>query len=382
MTDFTARRCRPFAGALLAATIPLAPALAQDRDLDREAPQGKVFRGEFGDSDDPARFSLTLEGGQAVELTAAQVAGSDPFLRVFDAGSGELLAENDDSAGSLSATVRLYSPQARRVRIEVTSAMLDESSGSSRFDLILRPSDYRPRPPRSLALGETLSGTLGSDDEELFRFRAESGQILTIAMNQTEGSGLDPIFEIFAGNDPVGEPLASDDDGGGGLDARVRFAVPRTGNYVVRAHGVSPSAGAFTISAALAAAIDRTPVEIDLDRPVSDALDGDTPERFYRLSERARSALASAPGTLVVDLRHTGEEEEALDPVVEVGFETPLGFSSVANDDDGGGGMDARVSIDVSQLDGTWLEDLRIKAGAFSESSGGYELVVTRSGAE
>lgn len=382
MTDSTARRCRLFVTALLAGAIPLAPVVAQDRDLDREAPQGKVFRGELGDNDEPARFRLTLEGGQAIELTAAQVAGSDPFLRVFDAGSGELLAENDDSAGSLSATVRLYSPQTRRVRIEVTSASLDEAFGPSRFDLILRPSDYRPRPPRSLALGETLSGTLGSDDDQLFRFRAESGQILTIAMNQAEGSGLDPIFEIFAGDDPVGEPLASDDDGGGGLDARVRFPVPRTGSYVVRAHGVSPSAGAFTISSALAAAIDTTPIEIDLDRPVSGTLDGDAPERFYRLSERARSALGSAPGMLVVDLRHTGEEEEALDPVVEVGFQTPLGFSSVANDDDGGGGMDARVSIDVSQLDADWLENLRIKAGAFSASTGGYELVVTRRGAE
>ena len=42
-------------------------------------------------------------------------------------------------------------------------------------------------------------GTLGSEDEQVFRFRAERGQTLTIAMNQAEGSSLDPLLDVFAG---------------------------------------------------------------------------------------------------------------------------------------------------------------------------------------
>ena len=62
--------------------------------------------------------------------------------------------------------------------------------------------------------------------------------------------------------------------------------------------------------------------------------------------------------------------------MVEVGFETPLGFSSLLTDDDGGGETNARLVLDASDLDATWLGALRIKARAFQQSEGPYELVV------
>lgn len=382
MTDCITQQSRRFAAALLAAALPLAPAFAQDRDLDREPSAGKVFRGEVGESGAPARFLLTLQGGQALDVTAAQVGGSDPYLRVFDAGSGEVIAENDDSGGSLAARARLYSPEDRRVRIEVTSAATEESSGPVRFDLIVRSSDYRPRPPRSITLGETLTGTLEGEDEQLFQFRAERGQLWTLAMTRSGNSDLDPMLEIFAGDDPSGEALASDDDGGGGLDARVRFLVPQTGDYVVRASGVSASAGDFTLSAGSSQAASAAPRVIELGRAAAGTLGGDTPEQFYRLGDRARAALAASPGPLVIDLRHSGEGEDALDPVLEIGFETPLGFSSLLSDDDSGGNTDARLVLDASTLGPMWLESLRIKAGAFNESTGGYELRVSTAEAD
>ena len=382
MTDHTTRRSGLLATALLVVALPLAPAGAQDRDLDRELPAGKVFRGEVGEDGAPAQFLLTLKGGQALELTAAQVGGSDPYLRVLDAASGELIAENDDSAGSLAARTRLYSAEDRRVRIEVTSAAVDEAPGAVRFDLILNPSNYRPRPPRNVALGETLTGTLEGDDEQLFRFRAERGQLWTFTMSPAEGSDLDPVLEIFAGDAPAGEVLASDDDGGGGLNARVRFLVPRTGSYVVRASGVSPSAGAYLLAAGSSQAAEAAPRLIELGRAATGTLDGDTPEQIYRLGEPARAALTGSPGPLVIELRHIGDGEDALDPVLELGFETPLGFSSVLNDDDGGGDTDARLVFDASTLGPVWLDSLRIKASAFNETSGDYELRVSTAEAD
>ena len=382
MTDHTTRRSGLLATALLVAAVPLAPARAQDRDLDRELPAGKVFRGEVGEDGAPARFLLTLQGGQALELTAAQVGGSDPYLRVLDAASGELIAENDDTAGSLAARTRLYSAEDRRVRIEVTSAAVEEAPGPVRFDLILNPSDYRPRPARDVALGETLTGTLEGDDEQLFRFRAERGQLWTFAMSPADGSDLDPMLEIFAGDNPAGEVLASDDDGGGGLNARVRFLVPRTGSYVVRASGVSPSAGAYSLAAGSSQVAEAAPRLIELGRPATGTLDGDTPEQLVRLGEQARAALAGSPGPLVIELRHIGDGEDALDPVLELGFETPLGFSSVLNDDDGGGDTDARLVFDASTLGPVWLDSLRIKASAFNETSGEYELRVSTAEAD
>src|SRR5687768_16765175 len=95
--------------AIALAAAPLAAAHAQDRDLDREPSVGKVFTGEVPAGGGAARYLLTLQAGQAIDLTAAPVGGSDPKIQVFDTASDGLMAENDDSNGSLASNVRLYS---------------------------------------------------------------------------------------------------------------------------------------------------------------------------------------------------------------------------------------------------------------------------------
>ena len=77
--------------AALLATAPIA-AQAQERDLDNEPTVGKVFSGTIAEGAAPAQFLLTLRGGQAIDLTAAPVGGSDPAIKVYDAASRELSA--------------------------------------------------------------------------------------------------------------------------------------------------------------------------------------------------------------------------------------------------------------------------------------------------
>ena len=371
-------RCARLFASLLLAGAPIGAAHAQERDLDREPSVGKIFNGQVPGGG-TARFALTLAAGQAIDLTAAPVGGSDPTVRVYDAASNSLIAENDDSNGSLAANVRLFSPQAKRVRIEVSNAAPDSGDAPIRFDLILRPSDYRPKPVVALSLGDSHRGTLGSSDEQLFRFRGERGQLWDLSLAATPGSALDPALQVFAGEGAGGEAIGADDDGGGALNARLRFLVPDTGTYTVRAYGVGQTAGDFAFAAgrsegALAVAVK----EIDIGRRATGTLGGGAGEQVYRLSERARSALASGSGPIIVDLRRSGADEGGLDPKLEIGFETPLGFSSLLSDDDGGGESNARLAFDASDLDPAWLEALRIKAGAFQDTAGDYELVVTR----
>jgi len=363
--------------ALIAGIAPLA-AQAQDRDLDSEPPTGKVFSGDVPEGGGAARYLLTLAPGQAVDLTAAPIAGSDPKVQVFDATSGELVAENDDSSGSLASNVRLYSERGQRVRIEVTNASVEDSNAAMRFDLVLRPSDYRPRPPVDLALGESHEDTLGSGDERLYHFEGRGGQLWDLAVSAAPGSGLDPALEVFAGDVAGGEVLGEDDDGGGGLNARLRFLVPSTGTYTVRVHGVGQSEGGFTLSAGRTVAAPLR--ELELGEAGRGTLSAGEQEHLYRLSPAARRAIASGSGPLVVEMIHTGDSggEEPLDPTLEVGFETPLGFSSLITDDDSGGDNNARLALDPAELSGPWLEALRIKAASFLETSGDYELTVRR----
>ena len=366
------------AAALLAAT-PLAAAHAQEVDLDRATSVGRVFAGET-EAGGTASFLLTLAAGQAIELTAAPVGGSDPVVRVYDVATGGLIAENDDSAGSLASNVRLYSEQRKRVRIEVGNAAVEGGDAPIRFDLILRPSDYRPRPAVALSLGDAHDGTLARDDEQLFTFRGERGDLWDLSVAAAQGSSLDPALQVFAGEVAGGTALGQDDDGGGGLNARLRFLVPETGAYTVRVYGVGQSEGDFALSAGRAIV---APVrDIALGTPVTGELAPGSGDHIFRLGAQARSALAADPGPLVVELRRTGEAEGGLDPIVEVGFETPLGFSSLLTDDDGGGETNARLVFDASGLDATWLDALRIKARAFMQTAGDYELVVSEVGGD
>lgn len=381
MSNHTARRLLPFIAALLAST-PLA-AQGQDAgvDLDQEASVGKVFAGEVPEGGETASFLLTLQAGEAVDLTAAPVAGSDPKLQVFDAASDALIAENDDSAGTLAANVRLFSETTKRVRIEVANAAVEGGDEAMRFDLILRPSDYRPKPVVPLALGDSHTGTLELSDEQLFRFSGQRGQLWDIALAAAPGSELDPALQIFSGEVAGGEALIQDDDGGGGLNARVRFLVPETGTYTARAYAIGTTQGDYALSVGRSAAALAASVKtVELGQAVSGTLEQGAGEHVYRLSDRARRAIAAGGGPLVIELNRAGDAEEGdsvLDPMLDVGFETPLGFTSLLSDDDGGGETNARLLLDASTLTGPWLEALRIKARAYDESAGNYTLKIS-----
>jgi len=366
---------------IVAALLAAAPvvAQAQERDLDSEPTVGKVFTGEVAEGGGPAQFLLTLRGGQAIDLTAAQVGGSDPAVKVYDAATRELIAENDDSAGSLASNVRLFSETNRRVRIEVSNAAVDPTPGPMRFDLVLRPSDYRPKPPRDIVIGQDYTGTLERGDEQLFRFHGERGQQWNFGLNAALESSLDPALEVFSGNRAAGEPLGRDDDGGGGLNSKLAFVVPQAGDFVLRAYAVGSSEGGYTLTTTREQAAPPAKLaDIGLDTPATGTISAGAREHLYRLSAAARQALLANPGPLVVEMNFTGESEGAVDPVLAVGFETPLGFSAAASDDDGAGNTNARVTIDGSMLTPTWLEALRIKASGFLETSGPYELKVSR----
>jgi hypothetical protein len=379
MPNYTAGRLLPFMAALLAAT----PLSAQDRDLDSEPSVGKVFTGEVPEGGGSARYLLTLQAGQAVDLTAAPVGGSDPVLKVYDAASDALIAENDDSAGTLAANVRLYSETTKRVRIEVANAASEGEGGDAamRFDLVLRPSDYRPRPAVPITLGDSQTGSLVRGDEQLFHFTGQRGQLWDIALAAPAGGELDPALQIFAGEVAGGEVLMQDDDGGGGLNARTRFLVPETGTYTVRAYAVGTTEGDYALSVGRSAAALAASVKtVELGQAASGTLEQGADEHVYRLSDRARRAIAAADGPLVIELNRAGDAEEGgtvLDPMLEVGFETPLGFTSLLSDDDSGGETNARLVVDTSTLTGPWLEAFRIKARAFDQSAGHYALEVS-----
>jgi hypothetical protein len=347
-------------------------AQAQVRDLDSESSAGRAYAGEYA-GDAAAQFVLTLAAGEGVQIEALPVAGSDPRISVFDAGTGELLAENDDQPGTVAARVRLFTEQRRRLRVEVSASPGGpDPVPRTRFVLLVMPSDYRPSPPRDIAAGERHVGELMAGEEQLFRVAAVQGQAWEFALAAPAGSALDPFLQVL---DASGEPIESDDDGGEGLNALLHFTAPRAATYTVRASGLGSSAGGYVFTAATVG--DRPPAGIeslDFGRPARGRLGGRGETRLYRLSPAASAAISNGLAAAAIEMTAADSE---LDPLVEVGFQTPLGFSAVRSDDDGGGGLNARLVLDFAEFaaEADWLDRFRIRASR-AMGEGDYEILV------
>jgi hypothetical protein len=99
------------------------------------------------------------------------------------------------------------------------------------------PSRLAPVATRSIAIGTAATSQLTSQDATLpdtsyyqaWLFSGTAGQIVQIDMTSTE---FDSYLYL---NDQSGTRLASDDDSGGGRDARIIFTLPYTGTYRILA---------------------------------------------------------------------------------------------------------------------------------------------------
>jgi len=74
---------------------------------------------------------------------------------------------------------------------------------------------------------------------------------------------------------------------------------------------------------------------------------------------------------------------EGLDPWLEVGFDTPLGFATILSNDDSDG-LNSRIEIDPSKFAGSdaadWWSKLRVRVSAPTGSTGDIQVTATRGG--
>src|SRR5690606_10979409 len=147
---------------------------------------------------------------------------------------------NDDGGGDLGARAFVFTESERRIEIEVSAqGAVEEERRNGAFELALRPTDWRPTPPRQIDFGDRVTGTLQSGEQQVFHIRAAQGQVLTAALRTDGGGTLDPYLELRRGASAGGAMLAEDDDGSGSLDARLRYAARDSGVYtlIVRDYG-------------------------------------------------------------------------------------------------------------------------------------------------
>jgi len=376
---------------LIGAAALLTPAVVSAQvNLDQAESDVRVFQGNI--DGEPATFEVTVPAGSVMQIDVLSTSDLDPIVTVTDAASGEVIAEDDDGGDELNSRVRIRGEEdGRRIVISVNSydaswTESGESFGGS-FDLRLATSTYTAPVTRTVTYGARETGSV-QGEPNLFTFEAQAGDMIEVAL-LSEGE-LDPYLEL---RDASGEAIAMDDDGGNGLNSLLRHTFDDAGTYTIAAMGYGESQGDFTLRVR-----EQRPVMAQLPLQVigfDDQASGELASQWgdvstlpttimYQLSEDALAAIRSGNGEVTIRMNASDEGDPdfggGIDPFVELGFDTPLGFAVATSDDDGSGTLNSMLPVDLGLLaeHSGLLDMMRIRVQAYGGSGGAYTLTIAQ----
>ena len=260
-----------------------------------------------------------------------------------------------------------------------------------------------------ISFGQTVQGRVsGSATEETctqdapnvrrYSFQGQADSRFEITMTSDD---FDTVLEIGRLDGCRFVSLGRNDDGSGpedGLNSRLTGRLPTTGTYIVRASSFgTDSSGPFELKLTQLPPIAQAgpPRPLQFNTPVEGSLSAGDPI----IVDTARNAAAAthvhgegeeAPAQDITETgRHyqmyalqgrAGQEflikldSDEFDPVLDVGVNSPLGYSVAATNDDGPGtddGLNSRLKVKF-QEDGT----LWVRVSPYSSGAGAYTLVV------
>jgi hypothetical protein len=231
----------------------------------------------------------------------------------------------------------------------------------------VEPPSERPPFGGMISPGDSREGTLQGSGKAYFTVVVQSPGQVSVAADAT-GSPCDPLLEI---QDALGAVLARDDNGGGGMNARISVYL-NPGRYAIVLYNNSPVPGPCRLSvmqeAGTALPGGQQP-DSQARPPVQQGSIGYGETRAGTLNrgdQHAWTFNAAEPGPVTIDMKNAGSPLDSylklLDPQKNI----------IAQDDDGGGGVDARIVSEVQR--GTYT----IIALPYGSSTGTYRLSLTK----
>ena len=383
--------------ALTAALLVATPVSAQDRLTIGQTLRGELTTGDFRHEDGSYVDCYVLEAptGQRLQINMTSLA-FDSFLAVGEGTCERMTSveQDDDSGGGVNA--RIVRETTGRPLIIVANSVGAGATGP----YSLRASPDRGSPPADpaptggrapaarvdpyvtpLTVGPTFNGVLNpsarlmSDGTffDCFTLQTRAGQALQIDMTSTD---FDSYLSVGTGSCDAFTTMAQDDDGGGGLNARVLYqgdgrpllirantvGAGEIGAYQLRVTG--DQTGGQGQTAAWADPV-VTPLSVGQTvngtlTPAARLMSDGTFFDCFTLQTRAGQAVQ-------IDMTSTD-----FDSYLSVGTGSCDAITVTAQDDDGGGGLNARV---VHQGDGG---QLLIRANTVSAGEiGAYQLRVS-----
>ncbi|MFB9067550.1 hypothetical protein [Pseudofulvimonas gallinarii] len=200
-----------------------------------------------------------------------------------------------------------------------------------------------------IRLGQSLNGSLSAaspkaDDGtpyDLYTYRGRAGDRVRIRMDSAS-------FDAYLAAGTTAAPGCSDDcvyndDGGGGTNSLLTATVPASGVLQIRANSIGANdAGSYTLSVTEAPAAPRPSLrQVSLNTPTQGRLGEDSPQD-ENSGQPYDIWLVKGRGGQTVRISLDANE---FDPVLGYGTWSNGQFLETASDDDGGPGLNSRLTV-------------------------------------
>lgn len=348
--------------------------------LTLDATGGATQSGNFGSADlDYFQFVAPLTGSLSVSLAAANGSVVDTIVEVFDS-SQSTLTINDDVAGSRNSQVAFEVMQGQTYFIEASTIFARpgeyQLTIASYTDDALN--DFTDASVITIdGLGDgTQAGTIEViGDQDLYQFVSTVTGNLRIELAASGTSDLDGLLTIF---DSQGNQIDQDDESGAGSDSRVNLTVTQGETYFIRASATesffdldeAAETGAYQLTLSRVAddfgndINNATDLTLDAQGGATQSGEIGVPNDLdvFRI-------VATETGSLVVTQK--ASSGSTLDSLLTILDSTG---TEIASNDDSGFAFDSQVSFNVEQG-----QTYFIQAGAFSTSTGNYDLTISKS---
>jgi hypothetical protein len=318
---------------------------------------GQTVRGEL---EEDAEDEWTFSGSSGDVVTIDMVGdGLDTYLELYDS-SGNELVRNDDGGTGLNARITNY-----RLPRDGTYTIVARGFAHRAGSYTLSLSD-EPVPVEEddaivitemgeIDYGDTVRGTLESDSEDHWTFTGSSGDVVRIAMEETDGD-LDTYLELY---DSTGDEVVRDDDSGDGLNSMITYRLVADGVYTIVARGFGHEGGSYELSLSLSTDAGDGGGEISY---------GETVEGTLLSGDRHYWTFQGTAGDRVTIAMN---EIDGMDTYLEL---LDSEGQRLTTDDDSGPSLNSLIEDYELPYSGTYT----IVARGFASRAGSYTLALSR----
>lgn len=361
---------------LITGTVLFAVPTTSFADSSRQGAGNLVFgeKATGAISDDSFRQLYAFDGREndVIAITMTRVSGDlDPYLILTDE-NGAILALSDDNGIANNAEIPFRRLTADgRYFIIATRFGQEHGITAGEYTVQLERVGAEATENTVLQYGDSVFGRVTSTQPVTFYFlRAERGDVINVNMRRTSGD-LDPQIE-FASADGI--VLVSNDDdpnAEGTLDAGIRtYTVLDTGAYLIVATRFGREAGDTEGSYVLS--VEKIPPEelgtstadarlIDYGMTLDATISEDVLRRYFTFQAKRGDVIT------ITQSKTTGN----LDSLILLADEE---LTELAQDDDSGGGRDARIAAFTIPVSGTYYIIATRSGEQTGQTSGDFSL--------